>query len=110
VLLVFILLTTQTDFRKVKNPTLGFRIINVAIILFFGFTTAFWSQVTRAEVYSLNLFFTLLLAYLLLIWHKEVRAHSPNSIKWLGLIFFVLGISLTIHSFFIFSLIPAFFL
>ncbi len=107
-LLFFILLRIETDFRKIKKPTLGFRIINVAIILFFGFTTAFWSQVTRAEVYSLNLFFTLLMAYLLLIWRKDVRTHSPSSIKWLGLIFFVLGISLTNHSLLIFTLIPAY--
>jgi len=107
-LLFFILLRIETDFRKVKKPTLGFRVISCAIILFFGFTTAFWSQVTRAEVYSLNLFFTLLIAYLLLIWRKEVIARSVNSIKWLGLIFFVMGISLTNHSLLIFTLLPAF--
>ncbi len=107
-LLFFILLKIETDFRKVKKTGMGFRLITVSVALFFGFTTAFWAQTTRAEVYSLNLFFTLLVTYLLLFWHKQVKAHLPNSFRWLALIFFVLGLSLTNHSLLMVTLIPAF--
>lgn len=57
----------------------------------FAFADVPWSQAVSAEVYGLNVFFTTLTIYLLIIWRKT------KNIKWLYLFSFLYGLSLTNH-------------
>ncbi len=82
------------------------RIAIVAGVLFFGFSSAFWLQTVRAEVYTLNIFFTLSLILLLIKWSKE--KDSNYGLKILILFSFVLGLSLANHPLLIITLVPAF--
>lgn len=77
-------------------------------VVFLAFSSAFWLQTVRAEVYTLNLFFTLLLIFLSIIW-SEIE-QSSSSHKLLLLLSFVLGLSLTNHPLLIITLAPAFLL
>lgn len=84
---------------------------NVSMVVgmaFLAFSSAFWLQTIRAEVYTLNLFFTLLLVFLSIKW-SEIE--SPSSSHKLLLLFsFVFGLSLTNHPLLIITLAPAFLL
>jgi hypothetical protein len=77
-------------------------------IAFFAFSSAFWLQTIRAEVYTLNLFFTLLLIFLLIKWSLE--KDLDNRFKILILFSFVLGLSFANHPLLIVTLLPAFLL
>jgi hypothetical protein len=80
----------------------------ITAILFLGFSSSFWLQTIRAEVYSLNIFFILVLTYLVLKWRRS-RSDS-NGTKALLLFFFILGLSLTNHPLLIVTLVPGFLL
>ena len=75
-------------------------------VLFLGFSSAFWLQTIRAEVYTLNIFFTLLLIFLLIKWSKEKATNC--CFKILILFSFVLGLSLANHLLLMITLLPAF--
>ncbi|UCB51870.1 MAG: DUF2723 domain-containing protein [Candidatus Zixiibacteriota bacterium] len=75
-------------------------------ILFFAFSTSFWLQTVRAEVYTLNLFLTLLLIFLAVRWLRSRETEVGSRI--LLLFFFVLGLSLCNHPLLIVTLAPAF--
>ncbi len=75
-------------------------------VLFFGFSSAFWFQTVRAEVYTLNIFFTLSLILLLVKWFKEKDTNRCFNI--LILFSFVLGLSFANHPLLIITLVPAF--
>ena len=75
---------------------------------FLAFSSAFWLQTIRAEVYTLNLFFTLLLFFLSIKW-SEIE-QSSSSHKLVLLFSFVFGLSLTNHPLLIITLVPAFLL
>ncbi len=66
-------------------------LVSMAGSFFFAFTDFFWSQSNRTEVYSLNMFFLILLIYLLYRWHE-----SQENL-WLYLSAFSFGLSLTNH-------------
>jgi hypothetical protein len=74
--------------------------------LFLGFCSAFWLQTVRAEVYTLNFFFTLSLVFLLIRCFKE--KDTGRRFKVLALFLFVLGLSLANHPLLIMALLPAF--
>ena len=75
-------------------------------VLFFGFSSAFWLQTIRAEVYTLNIFFTLSLILLLVKWFKEKDTNRCFNI--LILFSFVLGLSFANHPLLIITLVPVF--
>lgn len=75
-------------------------------VAFLGFSSAFWLQTIRAEVYTLNIFFTLLLIFLLV---KRSKEKDTNwCFKILILFSFVLGLSFANHPLLMITLLPAF--
>ncbi len=103
VLLYFLIIEI---FKQVKWRRGFLRLSAVTAILFFAFSTSFWLQAIRAEVYSLNILFTLLLIFLALKWRHSKS--SDFAFKRAFLFSFVLGISLTNHPLLIIMLVPAF--
>jgi|GEM_PF-1091516 len=99
------------------NFSFGHSTIIASFVLFFGFTTSFWSQTFRAEVYTLNFLFTLLLIFSLWQW-SENREEDParfacsarraKSWRFFGLFAFLWGLSSANHSLLVVSLAPAF--
>ena len=87
-----------------KNLTFQFPII--AGVAFFAFSSSFWLQTIRAEVYTLNIFFTLCLIFLLIRWSQGKDVNWD--FKILILFSFVLGVSLANHPLLIVALLPAF--
>lgn len=88
------------------SKSLTFQLPIIASVLFFAFSSSFWLQTIRAEVYTLNIFLTLCLIFLLIRWSqgKDVNLN----LKILILFSFVLGISLANHPLLIVTLLPAF--
>jgi hypothetical protein len=84
------------------------KLTTITAVLFLGFSSSFWLQTIRAEVYSLNIFFCLVLTYLVLKWRRSNS--DSNGTKVLLLFFFILGLSLTNHPLLIITLIPGFLL
>jgi tetratricopeptide (TPR) repeat protein len=78
----------------------------VVAILFFGFSSAFWLQTIRAEVYTLNIFFTLSLIFLMVKWSQ--KQDTNFGFKILILFSFLLGLSLGNHPLLMISIVPAF--
>jgi len=74
--------------------------------LFLAFTSSFWLQTVRAEVYTLNLFFTLLLMFLAVRWWRS--GENEFGLRILFLFSFVLGMSLCNHPLLVTALVPAF--
>src|SRR5574341_523463 len=99
------------------NLSFGHSTIIASFVLFFGFTTSFWSQTFRAEVYTLNFLFTLLLIFSLWKW-SENREEDPArfarsarracSWRFFALFAFLWGLSSANHSLLVVSLAPAF--
>lgn len=63
--------------------------------LAFNFSDSFWFSAVEGEVYALSAFFTTLVFWLLLKWDR--RADEPYNLKWLILIFYMMGISIGVH-------------
>lgn len=63
----------------------------------FAFSFTFWSQVTIAETYALNIFFLSLIILVLLKWEELINNDDPSSFKYLYLIAFLSGLALTNH-------------
>ena len=78
----------------------------VAGVLFLGFSSAFWLQTVRAEVYTLNIFFAMALVFLLIKWSQE--KDTSIRLKILILFSFILGLSLANHPLLVITLVPAF--
>ena len=74
-----------------------------AFLLVLGFTYSFWIQATRAEVYSLSIFFFALLLFFTLRYLKTCY------VKYLYLFFFLLGLGLGNHHLSLLSSTPALF-
>jgi tetratricopeptide (TPR) repeat protein len=112
--LLMLELFNQTKFcgnapRRGFSPTQKEWISQIGMVmgvLFLGFSSAFWLQTIRAEVYTLNIFFTLLLIFLLLKWSREKDANC--CFKILILFSLVLGISFGNHPLLMITLAPAF--
>ena len=74
-----------------------------AFLLVLGFTYSFWIQATRAEVYSLSIFFFALLLFFTLRYLKTCY------VRYLYLFFFLLGLGLGNHHLSLLSTTPALF-
>jgi tetratricopeptide (TPR) repeat protein len=77
-------------------------------VLVFAFSSSFWLQTVRAEVYTLNLFLSLTSILFVLRWRRA--GPTRTGFRWLLLFTFVLGLSLTNHPLLALTLAPAFLL
>jgi len=59
------------------------------------FCDSIWFSAVEAEVYSMSLFFTSLVVWLMLKWDEH--ANEPYADRWLILIFFIMGVSIGVH-------------
>lgn len=59
------------------------------------FCDSIWFSAVEAEVYSMSLFFTALVVWLILKWDEH--ANEPYADRWLLLIFFLMGVSIGVH-------------
>ncbi len=59
------------------------------------FSDSFWFTAVEAEVYVTSLFMTAFVFWSILKW--EATEHEPDSLKWLVLIAFVIGLSIGVH-------------
>jgi len=59
------------------------------------FCDSIWFSAVEAEVYSMSLFFTALVVWLMLKWDEH--ANEPYADRWLILIFFIMGVSIGVH-------------
>jgi len=59
------------------------------------FCDSIWFSAVEAEVYSMSLFFTALVVWLMLKWDEH--ANTPYADRWLILIFFIMGVSIGVH-------------
>ena len=115
--ILFLMIAQILRRGSTTNLSFGHSTIIASFILFFGFTTSFWSQTFRAEVYSLNFLFTLLLIFSLWKW-SENREEDParfarsarraHSWRFFALFAFLWGLSSANHSLLVVSLAPAF--
>jgi len=60
-----------------------------------AFSDSFWSNAVEAEVYSISLFFTALIVWLILVWHE--KADEPSSDRYLLLISYCIGLAIGVH-------------
>jgi tetratricopeptide (TPR) repeat protein len=104
--LVLLYLVIIQILSHIKSSQSLFKVIALSSALFLAFSTSFWLQAIRAEVYTLNIFFTLLLTFLLIRWQQIKELNL--SFKILILFSFVLGLSLTNHPLLIITLLPGF--
>jgi hypothetical protein len=74
-----------------------------AFLLVLGFTYSFWIQSVRAEVYSLSILFFALLLFL------SLRYLKTSHLKYIYLLFFLLGLGLGNHHLSLLSTTPALF-
>ncbi len=95
-------------FDQMKSSRSLLRLSTITSILFLAFSTSFWLQAIRAEVYTLNIFSTVLLIFLMIKWWHFKESHLGFRI--LLLFSFILGLSLTNHPLLIITLLPAFLL
>jgi hypothetical protein len=104
--LVVLYLVLDKIFSQAKCSRTFSGFSKVTSVLLFAFCVSFWLQTVRAEVYTLNLFFTLVLMLLMVNWwhHKE----SHLGFRILLLFGFILGLSLTNHPLLVVTLVPAF--
>lgn len=59
------------------------------------FSDSFWFTAVEAEVYVSSLFLTAFVFWAILKW--EATEHEPDSLKWLVLIAFIIGLSIGVH-------------
>lgn len=59
------------------------------------FSDSFWFTAVEAEVYVTSLFLTAFVFWAIMKW--EATEHEPDSLKWLVLIAFIIGLSIGVH-------------
>ncbi len=59
------------------------------------FSDSFWFTAVEAEVYITSLFLTAFVFWSILKW--EASEHEPDSLKWLVMIAFIIGLSIGVH-------------
>jgi tetratricopeptide (TPR) repeat protein len=104
--LVILYLLMLELFKKTNLNDSTLQLPIITGVAFLGFSSAFWLQNIRAEVYTLNIFLTLFLIFLVIQWSKVEDTHGCFRI--LILFSFVLGLSLTNHPLLMITLLPAF--
>ena len=63
--------------------------------LAYCFSDTFWFSAVEGEVYAMSSLFTAAVFWLMTIWYD--RADRPNSLKWVVLIAFLMGLSIGVH-------------
>jgi tetratricopeptide (TPR) repeat protein len=107
---LFLLISSfnRNDEDESKPYNLVYVFSSIAGVLFLAFTSSFWLQTVRAEVYTLNMFFTVILISLAIKWADDDS--FLNSFKVFVLFSLVFGLSLANHPLLIVTLTPAFLL
>jgi len=78
-----------------KNTTIAILGSGVVGALAGTFCDSIWFSAVEAEVYSMSLFFTALVVWLMLKWDEH--ANELYADRWLLLIFFIMGVSIGVH-------------
>ncbi len=60
-----------------------------------AFSDSVWFNAVEAEVYSISLFFTAIIIWLILVWHE--KADEPSSDRYLLLISYCIGLAIGVH-------------
>ncbi|MBX3102538.1 MAG: DUF2723 domain-containing protein [Bacteroidetes bacterium] len=85
--------------RNIANPDRGQQIAifgaGAVGALSMAWADTFWFSAVEAEVYAMSSMFICLVYWLMLKW--EARADEPDNLKWLVLVFYVLGLSIGVH-------------
>lgn len=63
--------------------------------LAYTFSDTFWFSAVESEVYAMSSMFTALVFWLVLKWER--RADQPYSMRWIVLIFFLVGVVIGVH-------------
>ena len=63
--------------------------------LAYCFSDTFWFSAVEGEVYAMSSLFTAAVFWLMTVWYD--RANRPNSLKWVVLIAFLMGLSIGVH-------------
>ena len=84
------------DFEEVtKHQEIAILFSGVIGALCFTFSDTFWFSAVEGEVYSMASMFIALLVWLVTKWENEYL--SPDSDRWIVLIFFIVGLSVGVH-------------
>ena len=90
--------------RVVKPSADGTYTVSQAIAIFgsglvgalaYCFSDTFWFSAVEGEVYAMSSLFTAAVFWLMTVWYD--RADRPNSLKWVVLIAFLMGLSIGVH-------------
>ncbi|MDZ7401964.1 MAG: DUF2723 domain-containing protein [candidate division KSB1 bacterium] len=63
--------------------------------LAFAFSETLWFNAVEAEVYAISTLFTVLVFWLILVWHQH--AESPDSDKYILIIAYCIGLAIGVH-------------
>lgn len=85
-----------SDPRNIKTGELiGVLGSGIVGALAFNFSDTFWFSAVEGEVYALSSFFMALVFWLMLKWER--RAENPDSLRWIVLIAYFIGLSIGVH-------------
>jgi hypothetical protein len=84
------------DENNIERGTL-FAILGAGAVggLAYTFSDTFWFSAVEAEVYAMSSMFTALVFWLALKWER--RANEKGSLKWIILIFYLIGVVIGVH-------------
>ncbi len=96
----FLFLTIVWLIKKIVPEGAPYRNFQVLIGAFVGalayaVTDSFWFSAVEGEVYATSSLFTAAVFWLILKWEEEYE--KPGSVRWILLIFFLLGLSVGVH-------------
>lgn len=95
--IMFLFWTIKWFAQKLSKTDNKVLIHGAALIgsLAYAFTDSFWFSAVEGEVYATSSLLTAIVFWAILKWEEEFE--SPRSIRWILLIFFLLGASIGIH-------------
>ncbi len=101
----FLYLTIVWFVKRVVKPSAdGTYTVSQAIVILgsglvgslaYCFSDTFWFSAVEGEVYAMSSLFTAAVFWLMTVWYD--RADRPNSLKWVVLIAFLMGLSIGVH-------------
>ncbi len=95
--------------RRSGLPHAEFRHLGAFVgALTLAFTDAFWFNAVEAEVYSLSLFFTACVVWLILVWDRQPASRGGD--RLLLLIAYLIGLALGVHLLSVLALVTVFLL
>ena len=81
--------------KKSENNLYTIYISSFLASLTFAFSDSQWFNAVEAEVYSISTLFTAFVVWLILKWNE--KSEDPGNIKYIILIFYILGLAIGIH-------------